>query len=673
MRTHLRAFLVLALVLPLAAQNQPPTLQERSHAPEKGLSDVIAEAWPALWATYGEPFSSQMQPLFNSEANAQGITVERFDVPAPSIEYVGFGTLEGTVRFAASTKKVIRILFIRIVVRNTFHYWARIRVRLENGYVPPAQLVKDVQLLESGASIEGDNFWGDIVRGLMGSRLRDRVRQYVNSALPTYVPTIVGQAMQAVGPDASFFSPSPVPAGAAVFGTLHTIGDPSYVYRSQDALSPALTARNYTFDGGPDPRLSALNLILVGDGYTDPADFLVRANDVVSAMRTEEPFRRVFDSFINVHYAMYADRPTGPTSLNVVTVPTGAGEVWKLDGLRLRDLVSRLTCVQERAQAIVVVITRRATMFTSADGHPHDGECLPAPLDTIVVLDEGGLTAPTVVHELGHKVGLLGDEYAHDEPWNLPNGFAASAQRLFEVLTPNLTLDPMLRKWRPFETDEDARFPVAYFSDVHIGVGGRPAWRPTMGRCKMALDATQPYCPVCLDATTVRLLAHLPIDLRPTFRLVVSRAALTRYGWTAESYRQALIKARAWQPWYQVLAPKNDGFAARDSFRALFAETSIRTFMDSRTTLVYSWSMTRGGGVVPARSTLSAMGLVVPEYFMQNPTPFSYDRSDWRGTYWTTKVTSRTAVRETYRNWEERFPTQDMVGDALRFAIEVEE
>ena len=95
--------------------------------------------------------------------------------------------------------------------------------------------------------------------------------------------------------------------------------------------------------------------------------------------------------------------------------------------------------------------------------------------------------ADTLIHELGHALIGLGDEYASDHEDLCYPGFDGTPPGVLDPFsTPNLTLDPRGTKWA--DVVDGAREGGGGF--------GSCVWHPP-GACRMKDSATKAWCPVC--------------------------------------------------------------------------------------------------------------------------------------------------------------------------------
>jgi len=248
---------------------------------------------------------------------------------------------------------------------------------------------------------------------------------------------------------------------------------------------------------GSNSPSSAYDVVFVGDGFLekDRSVLKSRAQETTRRLLSVSPFSEN-RSGVNV-YLLYtfsqpgqkfgeADFRYGSTEISRNRV-----KVTKPD-LALQDARSAVPGAD-----LVVLLTRKT-------GRSHGRRDL-------VVLSENG--QDTIVHEVGHALGSLGDEYESTtmtaDRRDLPSGR--------DIDAPNVTLDEYIdptnadtiaktAKWGHFLALPDA-FPLvsAYQGGYYRSVG---VWRPSF-RCIMRSSQGSSFCPVCHEEMTRRLYGKL--------------------------------------------------------------------------------------------------------------------------------------------------------------------
>jgi hypothetical protein len=128
---------------------------------------------------------------------------------------------------------------------------------------------------------------------------------------------------------------------------------------------------------------------------------------------------------------------------------------------------------------------------------------------TVTTADRNDVWEDTAVHEFGHALGLLGDEYVFD----------ACIRSDALGLPPNISEDPTDPPWQAW-VETSTPLPTAPLGSNRDVVGAfRGAYncddlyRPMID-CKMRESALGPFCPVCTEALIRRLARFTdPIDV----------------------------------------------------------------------------------------------------------------------------------------------------------------
>ena len=251
-----------------------------------------------------------------------------------------------------------------------------------------------------------------------------------------------------------------------------------------EAVGGVLSAEPYVIHVTPDARVV---LAFVPDGFEahELPSFREAARGLVAAALADQSLLGKVAPFV----AAYAIEVRGDEG--------GAAAANSFGGC-VRD--GRLGIARDRveiavADALPGVRVAATIVVTKTRGRP-------ATYGSVVVLGAGhGL--PSLVHELGHALVGLGDEYAEsDKCWSGPTPIFATLPDPFT--TPNVTIDPKGTKWASLVTGAEAG-----------GEGfGRCIYHPP-GPCRMK-DRREPrWCAVCEAEVTRWVAAVLENDGAP--------------------------------------------------------------------------------------------------------------------------------------------------------------
>lgn len=287
-------------------------------------------------------------------------------------------------------------------------------------------------------------------------------------------------------------------------GSYTTRGTYAIARAAQETVPvPDSVVGSATLHQGGDPRF-ALDIALLPDGYRaeDQALWEQQARQLADALLATEPLT-TYAGRINIH------------RVDAVSVEAGAG--FDCDGeCRLRDtafqtvfpieFVNRILGTDYRSTAVFQLdqwAVAQAASVTPWDlavvvvNTPHDGGFA---MHYATVPTGDGDWTDTGVHEFGHLLGLLGDEYEQD----------------FCVINPglglpeNITDTPTAPPWTHW-IDEGTPLPTPD-TDAFAGVVGafegayncEQLARP-MQRCKMRGSRNADFCPVCAELLVRRL------------------------------------------------------------------------------------------------------------------------------------------------------------------------
>ncbi len=242
-------------------------------------------------------------------------------------------------------------------------------------------------------------------------------------------------------------------------------------------------------DGGSDT--GRLNLVLLAEGYTaaeQPA-FNGHAKQLADAIAREKWYRQ---GLLNVHGLFILSKQSA-RQLHANGGPRDTAFKAEYGGKRAAHVISgddewakRIAAEWVPMHAIVLV---NCTRYGGKGGGASGG--------IVWTYTDAGAPArwtACALHELGHSLAGLADEYGSSEPASPLN----RSTRKQEPPQANITLDPRGAKWRHLVTGA-----------VEGGDGyDRGIYRPTRD-CRMRSLTGAPFCPVCADAMRRALEEHL--------------------------------------------------------------------------------------------------------------------------------------------------------------------
>ena len=269
------------------------------------------------------------------------------------------------------------------------------------------------------------------------------------------------------------------------------------------------------WSGDSDHRL---DLVLVGDGYTAAeADAWAADAEAQAARILSTPPLDAFADRINIH------------RLDAVSAESGASYDC-VEECRFRDVAFRSVFAVNFINDLTGTDYRSSTLFQLGQ-HELDRALATAPTDLalVVVNSEayGGMSihhatvsnggtdwTDTGVHELGHLLGLLGDEYTADEC------IRSDAMGL----PPNISASPTAPPWDhwipsgtslPTDIDGPHADRVGAFESAY---NCPELYRP-VASCKMKDSSGSPFCPVCTESLVFQITRHTDlseVEVTPT-------------------------------------------------------------------------------------------------------------------------------------------------------------
>lgn len=265
-----------------------------------------------------------------------------------------------------------------------------------------------------------------------------------------------------------------------------------------------------TAASGSNPDAGRIVIGIAGDGYqnttTDKNAFLSIATQVAAHFTGFYPFN-MFKDYINVYAIEVHSTDSGITDESVtpnIIKNTYFNARWTINsnnawGLRME--YTRMTTVRNSAlgtgsiSGIVIVNSDRPAIGGSySNGSASGANC---------VVGRASVSAAgnTTIHELGHAVGNLGDEY---------NILSGQSERVNRTHQNNATT--ALVKWRAFLGAESPTSSTAWDTTVQIlrftetvGHHSQPWFRSTAS-CNMNQSGGRAFCMVC-NVELVRVLA----------------------------------------------------------------------------------------------------------------------------------------------------------------------
>lgn len=327
--------------------------------------------------------------------------------------------------------------------------------------------------------------------------------------------------------------------------------------------------------GAPEDRV---DVVLISEGFAARRlrDFRFQATQVIAALRATRPFREYW-RYLNVYVLERAaarpglrETPAG-TALGT-TIPGGEAfeHLPRIDSGRARAVAREAI----GAEPDVVVLLTWAKMRSVSD--------TPARVVAVEARTVGTIAPLVTLHELGHALGDLDDEYEELEPGLLDCELVETIDALGGFDRPNVTTHTdreripwahWVRPRTPLPTPPDSDA-VGLFE----GANRRNAvwFRPT-ANCRMR-QRQHPFCPVCVEALVLGL-SELSYPLRARARRV------DREAWRLEV--RTAVPGRPEITWYLDGRPIAEGptFVARAE-HASYEGARLACHVVDRTALV---------------------------------------------------------------------------------------
>lgn len=282
--------------------------------------------------------------------------------------------------------------------------------------------------------------------------------------------------------------------------------DLSRVEADDQGLSEVVAGAETLWESGPPEN--RLDIVLMGDGYTlDQLDgWRTDAQALAETLLAAAPFSDYADA-INIHRVDTVSDESG-ASYDCI----GACEMrdTALQTFFPLELVNSITGSDYRSEAVFQLDQWGVARAAST-----------VPWDAVIVIanteHDGGFAVhyatatrggarweTTAVHEFGHALGLLGDEYTGD--FCIRSGALGLPENITD--TPD---DPLWRAWiaaeTPLPTPEIGRYEetVGAYAEAY---NCADLYRPAQS-CRM-LDSNRDidFCPVCMELVTRRLFRH---------------------------------------------------------------------------------------------------------------------------------------------------------------------
>lgn len=272
--------------------------------------------------------------------------------------------------------------------------------------------------------------------------------------------------------------------------------------------SESVVGSETLYESGPSEN--RLDLVLVGDGYTEDQleDWREDAEVVADALLSTEPLSSLSD-YVNLH------------RVDAVSAESGASYDC-IDECRMRDTAFGTVFPLNWINDLIGTDYDARAMF-QLDQWEVARAVSVVPWDAVIVVSNsartGGMAVhyasvttgydsfgTTAVHELGHALGGLGDEYRSD------------ACIEGETLPPNIAADPDALPWSHW-VDDGTPLPTPDTRDYNDVVGAFEGayncdhlYRP-MRTCLMEDSDEGVFCPVCAEQMFRRVLGFAdPVD-----------------------------------------------------------------------------------------------------------------------------------------------------------------
>ena len=238
------------------------------------------------------------------------------------------------------------------------------------------------------------------------------------------------------------------------------------------------------------PAADRLDLVILADGYRagDRADFEDDADRVLEALRSTEPFAS-YMSLMNVHRGFRASGSSGSSADNAYGTQFSGGFFSpRLRASRVTLLLADAVRAGGEADAVLVILnaSRRGGTATG---------------NTCYV--SSGAGPRVALHELGHAIGRLGDEYSSF------SGTPTLTRAQLAQIYPNLTTESTRGRlpWSDWVASS-TRVPATLFTGGVSAYAGGGAYSNGIYRprraCRMRTD-TPGYCEVCRQHLVVAI------------------------------------------------------------------------------------------------------------------------------------------------------------------------
>ncbi|MEZ4319244.1 MAG: M64 family metallopeptidase [Myxococcota bacterium] len=264
---------------------------------------------------------------------------------------------------------------------------------------------------------------------------------------------------------------------------------------------------------GGAPSTDRLDLLVLAEGYTaeQSAEFAADTEALVAELLRTEPYDR-YGHLLNVWRSAVVSDESGAskdTRFETVSVDTALSCTYGCGG------ADRIVCCDDDAvfAAVDEALPDADAVFVLVNDDEYGG----AGAFTYGVSYTGPDWLPVAVHELGHVLGELYDEYDY--------GYASAGY------APNCAPFPAFVPWNE------------WLGEPGIGAFERCTYtnlyRPTESGCRMR-ELDGPFCPICREALVRSLVAHLPpllvapAEVAPGSSVSVEAAADATVEWRAD-------------------------------------------------------------------------------------------------------------------------------------------